>query len=232
MTIYALGDLHFSGLPPAKPMEKFGEHWGDHRSKICTNWQKLVKAEDLVILCGDLSWAMTLEEAKVDLDAIAALPGHKILLKGNHDYWWTTLGKMHAMYPQQFFFLQNNFYAAGDVAICGTRGWILPGCEGFKEDDEKHLRREAIRLELSLEAAQKAGFKKIICALHYPPFYLAEQESPFRTLLEKYQVQVCVFGHIHGQEAAAGVFQGAVGGCLYQLVSCDNTEFAPVPLHI
>ena len=230
MTIYAIGDLHFSGLPPAKPMEKFGEHWGDHRSKVCTNWQRLVKPADLVLVCGDTSWGMTLKEALPDLNGIAALPGHKILLKGNHDYWWTSLSKMEAACSDKFSFLQYNFYAWKDIAICGTRGWILPGVEDIKHEDEKHLRREALRLEMSLEAAQKAGFTKIICMLHYPAFYFAEQESPFRTLLEEYHVQNCAFGHIHGSEAAQTVFQGKSHGCTYQLVSCDTTNFTPVPL--
>jgi predicted phosphohydrolase len=230
MTIYAIGDLHFSGLPPTKPMEKFGAHWAGHRDKVLANWQRLVQPADLVLVCGDISWGMTLAEAKPDLDSLTALPGHKILLKGNHDYWWTSLAKMQAAYPGRFAFLQNNFYSWGETAICGTRGWILPGVEGFNDDDVPRLRREALRLEMSLGAAQKAGFTKLICMLHYPAFYYAGQESPFRSLLEEYHVQTCVFGHIHGAEAAQNVFQGQSGGCSYQLVSCDTIGFAPMPL--
>ncbi len=232
MTIYALGDLHFSGDPPQKPMTKFGEHWGDHRAKILKNWQEKVRPEDLIVLCGDLSWAMTLEEARPDLQCLADLPGHKLLLKGNHDYWWTSLKKMQQAWGQAFFFLQNDFYPWGETAVCGTRGWILPGCEGFKADDEKRLRREALRLQLSLDAARQSGFSKILAVLHYPPFYQKDEPSPFRTLLEEYQVRHCVFGHIHGAQAAAGVFQGESGGCHYRLVSCDTVGFAPVKIEI
>lgn len=230
MSIYAIGDLHLSGLPPTKPMEIFGEQWQDHRRKLFTAWQNLVTPEDLVILCGDTSWAMRLQEALPDLQALASLPGRKVLLRGNHDYWWASLAKMHKATVDQFFFLQNNYYLWQDTAICGTRGWLLASCEGFTPADKPILHREVLRLEASLQAAIKDGCQKIIVALHYPPFYAAGASSPFRNLLERYQVHTCVFGHIHGQEAASSIFQGEEGGVNYRLVSCDTINFTPVRL--
>ena len=124
MHIYAIGDLHLSGEPPSKPMEIFGEHWAGHKEKIKNNWLQTVTAEDTVIICGDISWALQLEEAKSDLQWLAQLPGEKILLRGNHDYWWTSLKKMQQFTENKFQFLQNNCIMVGNNAICGTRGFF------------------------------------------------------------------------------------------------------------
>lgn len=228
MSIYAIGDLHLSGIPPAKPMDIFGAHWAGHREKIILAWRKVVQPEDLVIVCGDISWGMSLPEALPDLEALAALPGKKVLLRGNHDYWWCSLKKMQEALGANFFFLQNNFFPWGDMAICGSRGWMLPDWLGFTPEDEPILRREVLRLTASLEAAKKAGFEKIIAALHYPPFLMEEEPSCIRDLLEAYGVQKCVFGHIHGSEGARMVFQGRYHGVVYGLVSCDSRDFCPV----
>ena len=125
MHIYAIGDLHLSGEPASKPMEVFGEHWRNHKEKVAANWQNTVTAQDTVIVCGDISWAMTLEEAAQDLDWLAQLPGRKLLLRGNHDYWWSSLSKMQQRYGAHFEFLQNDCIMAEDIAVCGTRGWLL-----------------------------------------------------------------------------------------------------------
>ncbi|MBQ6912681.1 MAG: metallophosphoesterase, partial [Acidaminococcaceae bacterium] len=135
MHIYAIGDLHFSGVPEAKPMTVFGEHWQDHRQRITENWKQTVAAEDIVILCGDISWAMKLPDAvQDDLRYIAEFPGNKVMLRGNHDYWWTGLSKMKQATGGAFFFLQNNFYPVdtegAKLAVCGSRGWLTPACEG------------------------------------------------------------------------------------------------------
>lgn len=227
MNIYAIGDLHLSGEPPAKPMEIFGEQWQGHKDKVAANWRRLITAEDTVIICGDTSWAMDLTDALTDLNWIAALPGRKVLLRGNHDYWWASLKKMQTATAGDFEFLQNNFYSCGDTAICGSRGWLLPSSPVFTDTDATIYRREGLRLEASLAAAQKAGYSKIIAALHYPPLpAAADSESIFSELLEKYNVRHCVFGHIHGKDTGS-VFEGSRNGITYKLVSCDTQNFLP-----
>ena len=234
MPIYAIGDLHFSGVPETKPMTVFGEHWANHRQQIIENWKQTVAAEDVVILCGDISWAMKLADAvKDDLQSIAALPGRKVMLRGNHDYWWTGLAKMKQATEDAFFFLQNNFFPVSTedakLAICGSRGWLTPQCEGYDpETDDSILRHEELRIRASLDAAKSEGYENIILALHYPPFYSAEENSVFKQIIDEYSVKTCVFGHVHGSEGAAAIFQGERDGCFYKLVSCDTQNFTPV----
>ena len=156
MNIYAIGDLHLSGDPPAKPMEIFGPHWQGHAAKVAAKWRQLVSPDDTVIICGDTSWAMDLTGALPDLNWIAALPGRKILLRGNHDYWWSSLKKMQTATENKFSFLQNNFYTCGSTAICGSRGWLLPSSDNFSADDAAIYRREGLRLEASLAAARSS----------------------------------------------------------------------------
>lgn len=165
MKIYAIGDLHLSGKPPSKPMEIFGEHWTDHAAKVAANWHQLIRSDDTVIICGDTSWAMDLQDALTDLNWIAALPGRKIILRGNHDYWWASLKKMQTATENNFSFLQNNFFTCGTTAICGSRGWLLPSSDNFNADDAAIYRREGLRLEASLKAARQAGYSDIIAAL-------------------------------------------------------------------
>ena len=224
MHIYAIGDLHLSGEPPTKPMEVFGEHWRGHKEKIRHNWLSTVAAEDTVIVCGDISWAMSLEGAAQDLDWLAQLPGRKLLLRGNHDYWWTSLAKMQKRYCEHFEFLQNGCIMLGDIAVCGTRGWVLPSAENFTADDEKIYRREAIRLELSLQAARKAQAQTIITAFHYPPLFARTEHTVFTNLLHNYDVQHCVYGHIHGENHVT-TFEGVRENIRYKLVSCDTQSF-------
>lgn len=224
MSIYAIGDLHLSGEPPKKPMEIFGEHWLAHKEKLQSNWLATVTNEDTVIICGDISWAMQLREAEEDLLWLAQLPGKKILLRGNHDYWWTSLKKMQALYGNHFQFLQNNCIMIDDVAICGTRGWILPSSDNFTEDDNKIYQREGIRLELSLQAAQANRAKHIIVALHYPPLFAPTETTIFTDLLERFQARACVYGHIHGENHLS-VFEEERNGVQYKLVSCDTQSF-------
>lgn len=231
MNIYAIGDLHLSGEPPTKPMEKFGEHWLGHKEKIKYNWQSTVQPEDYVIIAGDISWAMNLPEADVDLKWIAALPGHKILLRGNHDYWWTSISKMRKLYPE-FIFLQNDStlveLAKEDgvqkVAVCGTRGWTLPSSEKFTEEDNKIYLREGVRMELGLQQAAKLEADVLVLAMHYPPLFAPEETTVFTDLLEKYQVKHCVYGHIHGENHVI-TFEGERKGVNYKLVSCDTQGF-------
>jgi len=222
--LYAIGDLHLSGTPPAKPMTIFGEHWSDHWYKIKNSWLRTVKPEDAVILCGDISWAMHLDDAMTDLNEIADLPGQKIILRGNHDYWWSTVKKMSNATSENFFFLQNNFFAFGKTAVCGTRGWNLPGNDFFTPEDDAIYKRECLRFETSLQLASAAGFTDIVAALHYPPLYSGIEHSCFSELCEKYKVRTCVFGHVHGEDAK-NAFQGLKAATNYLLVAADSVDF-------
>lgn len=224
MHIFAIGDLHLSGEPPTKPMEIFGKHWCGHKEKIAASWQATVSSEDVVIVCGDISWAMSLEAATPDLDWLAQLPGRKLLLRGNHDYWWSSLSKMKQRYGGQFEFLQNGCLMAEDIAICGTRGWLLPSAEDFSAEDRKIYSREGVRLELSLQAARRQQARSIITALHYPPLFCHTEHTLFTNLMCQYRVDYCVYGHIHGLEHPP-VFEGLREGISYKLVSCDTQGF-------
>ena len=230
MHIYAIGDLHFSGSPPRKPMAVFGDHWSGHRERVMENWRATVAPEDLVIICGDTSWAMRIPEAKEDLDAIASLPGRKVIIRGNHDYWWASLKKMTTATENAFFFLHNNYYPVDErTAICGSRGWLTPECENFDpEKDPDIIRHEDLRIRASLDAARKDGYEDIILALHYPPFYSEEENTPFKEIIDEYGIRTCFFGHVHGEAGADAIFQGERDGCTYTLVSCDTRDFTPV----
>ena len=229
MAIWAIADLHLSH-DRAKPMDIFGPCWENHAEKIAANWRRLVGGDDLVIVAGDISWAMQLSGAADDLNWIAALPGRKLLLRGNHDYWWSSISKVRAALPPGMAALQNDHYVFEDWAICGSRGWICPGEEGFdSEHDEKIYRREIGRLELSLESARLAGRERIVAALHYPPFNRQGSPSGFTGLLERYGVSYCVYGHIH-DEGRDRLFQGERGGVNYIFVAADGVDFTPVPV--
>jgi len=225
MSIYAIGDLHFSGTPPQKPMNIFGDNWEGHREKILASWTSTICPKDTVLLCGDTSWAMDYKTAlSDDLAPIIALPGNKIILKGNHDYWWTSLKKMETLSDNKLSFLQNKFYAVDDIAICGTRGWNLPFFENFSSEDAAILKRECGRLETSLQQASAKNYTDIIVGLHYPPLYKNMESSPFTEIMEKYCVKKCVFGHIHGSDSE-NVFQGSKNNIEYRLVAADYTNF-------
>lgn len=224
MNIYAIADLHLSGNPPTKPMDIFGSHWQSHWPKIKTDWLQKVTEDDIVLLPGDLSWGMRWQEAMADLVEIIALPGRKILIRGNHDYWWQTISKMSKAVDNRLTFLQNSFVLAGDWAICGSRGWIYPGDKEFKADDLVIYQRELGRLRLSLEAARQAGRGKIIVMLHFPPTDANFRTTGFTELLDEFSVQVCVYGHLHGEAAKTGPI-GIQNQTAYLLVACDATGF-------
>ena len=224
MSLFAIGDFHLSGEPPAKPMEVFSPNWENHFEKIRRNWLTKITETDTVIICGDTSWAMSLEAAMQDLNRIAALPGQKIILRGNHDYWWSSLSKMQQRYGAHFEFLQNDCIMAEDIAVCGTRGWLLPSAESFSDADRKIYNREGIRLELSLQQAHKMQAQQIITAFHYPPLFARTEHTCFTNLMLRYGVQHCVYGHIHGENHIP-VFEGLREGINYKLVSCDTQGF-------
>ncbi len=226
MNIYAIGDLHLSGFMP-KPMDVFGEHWNGHWDKIKENWLHLVNDNDVVLLPGDLSWAMRLDEARTDISQICSMPGTKVLLKGNHDYWWGSLAQVNSLLFNNTLALQNNSFVSGDYVIAGTRGWLYPGNRQYNaEADEKLYKREAGRLELSLSHARKiAPDKTLIGMIHYPPSDQDGSPTLFTELFEKYGAAHVVYGHLHAA-SIKGALSGTVRGVTYSLVSCDATHFS------
>lgn len=226
MSLYALADLHL-GRAAGKPMDKFGENWRNHDLKIEKNWKAALSSQDTIILPGDISWAMRLKEAKFDLDFLQSLPGKKVLLRGNHDFWWSSVSQLEKAYPS-FFFLQNNFYPYGNIAICGSRGWLCPGAARFQESDQKIYERELARLRLSLNYAIKAGFQEIIVVLHFPPTNEQKAASGFTLLFQEYpQIKQVIYGHLHGEASFYTSLQGDYEGLQYHLVSSDYVNFQP-----
>ena len=225
MSIYAIGDLHLSGMAH-KPMDIFGDHWIDHWPRIRHDWQQTVTASDLVLIPGDISWAMRLEEARCDLNEIGQLPGMKIIMRGNHDYWWGSLSQVQTLLTGNTHALQNNSFVFGDYVIGGTRGWLCPGNRYFSADtDEKIYKREAGRLELSLaDARRKAPHAQLIGMLHYPPADMSGSRTLFTDLFEKFGAEQVIYGHLHAS-SIRGALTGNVRGIEYRLVSCDAIGF-------
>ena len=225
MALYTISDLHL-GFNVEKPMDIFGDKWKNHCQKIKENWLEKIKDDDMVLIAGDISWSLKEEDSKYDLDWIDELPGKKIISKGNHDYWWNSLSKLNALYENTKF-LQNNFYVYEDYAICGTRGWICPGSDKFTAKDEKIYKREIIRLKLSLDAAKKQGFEKIIVMLHYPPTNEKFQKSDIVNIIEEYGVEKVIYGHLHGPVLQGKLLNGVWDGVEYMLTSADYIDFDP-----
>ena len=222
MSIYAISDLHLSFSEKVqKPMDVFGAEWINHAERIKQNWEDTVSENDTVIIAGDISWALKLEEAVPDLNWIRNLAGRKIFVKGNHDLWWASIKKLHDLFGDEFHFLQNNFFEADEYAICGSRGWVCPGDEYYSEHDEKIYKREILRLKASLTSAKNAGFSKIIVSMHFPPMNDKSNVSGFTELFDEFGVEHVVYGHLHGAEGfKKGVF-GNVNNVEYKLVSLD-----------
>jgi predicted phosphohydrolase len=236
MALFAIGDLHLS-LGTNKTMEVFGGRWLNYTEKIRMGFQEFVKPEDTVVICGDFSWGMDLEEALPDLQFLDALPGRKILIKGNHDYWWSSLNKVQNLLAEHelhsIVLLQNNSYSCeiggtkdsggSRIAICGTRGWFIDEETGT-DHDKKILRRECLRLEMSLQTA--ASEEKYVF-LHYPPVYRNYRCEEILDILQAYKIRKCCYGHIH-----AASFRGAYIGQLeqtdFRLVSADYLNFIPL----
>ncbi len=228
MKIFAIADLHLSFHENVdKPMDVFGGQWVNYTDRLKESWNKVVSKNDVVLLPGDISWALKPEEVETDLDWISELNGFKVISKGNHDYWWKSAGKIKSKYDNMFF-INNNFCAISDYAICGSRGWILPETEGFTEHDMKMYKRELLRLEYSLEEAKKSGFKKIVGMIHYPPALKDGQETEFTKLFNKYNVKNVVYGHLHGVENFNKGFRGVLRDVKYNLVALDYVKCQPI----
>jgi predicted phosphohydrolase len=232
MTLFAIADPHL-GRAVDKPMDVFGARWERHAERLAENWRATVGDDDWVLVPGDISWALRLEEAIEDLAFLGALPGKKLLLKGNHDYWWTSRAKVERILPPGMHLLQNDaFDLGGGVGVVGTRGWTPPGFPGAGAQDARIYAREVERLKLSIKAA--AGrFACTVAMLHYPPLYRGQPETAFAPLLRAAGVAVCLYGHLHGAAHETAV-QGVVDKMRYVLVAADFVDFTPlrVPLEV
>lgn len=228
MSLFVIADLHLS-LGTDKPMNIFGDNWQDHEIKISEDWLQKVKEDDLVVIPGDFSWAMTMNEAYKDFEYISKLPGKKLILKGNHDYWWSTLTKMRKFLEDNNFknidFIQNNFYEFENVLITGTHGWVIDD----QEENKRLINREQVRLKLELEAIKEkyGDEKEIIVFMHYPPYIKEEGRfiCPFATLFEDFKIKQVYYGHLHGTQAYAGIEDFEVNGTTYKLISADYLDF-------
>ena len=225
MALYAIGDLHLS-LGSDKPMDVFGGRWSGYVDKLREGFAGLTE-EDTTVLCGDLSWGMSLAEAREDFMFIDRLPGRKIVLKGNHDYWWSTASAAYKFFAANGIstieILNNNCLLYGETALCGTRGWFYEEERG-SEHDRKIMLRELGRLEASLKAA---GEREKIAFLHYPPKFAAYECPEILEMLGRYGVKECYYGHIHGKGCSAA-FRGVKNGVKYELVSADWLMFPPL----
>lgn len=231
MALYTLADLHLA-TTVSKPMDIFGGKWQGYTGKIIKNWNRLIKPEDMVVLGGDISWGINLEESKSDFLLIESLPGKKIILKGNHDLWWETMAKMNRFFEQNGIksieLLHNNCFFYENVAICGTRGW--PFEEDFKDPhNEKIFRRELLRLEASLKMGAANNPEEIICFLHYPPIYTSYKCEEIISLLKQYGVKRCIYGHLHSESLKYAI-EGIHNGIEWRLVSGDHVDFTPLLL--
>lgn len=228
MAVYAIGDLHLCFSRPEKDMTVFGRVWKNREKRLLKNVKK-VEAEDVLVLLGDHSWGRNLSDCRQDLDYIMALPGKKVLLRGNHDMFWDAkkTDRLNMEFEGRLFFLQNNFYPYEDYALVGTKGIAFENlCE--YEQFEKLRDREERRLRISFEAAKKAGFRKFIMLLHFPPTSIGEEESCFTRIAEEYGAEQVIYAHCHGVDRFDDSFKGMVRGVDYRLASGDFLKFKPI----
>ncbi|MEG1963248.1 MAG: metallophosphoesterase [Clostridia bacterium] len=220
MKILAISDLHLSNSTN-KPMDIFGGNWENYWQEIKTDWQNKVAEDDVVLIAGDISWAMHLPQVVDDLAQIASLKGKKVIIKGNHDYWWSSYSKVCEILPEGIFALQNNFVRFDNFLICGTRGWTIP-TNGSEENDIKIYNRELIRLRLSLDSMQKVrqAEDKVVLMTHFPPFDVKLADSEFTNIIDEFKVDKVVYGHLHGKESRA-ISVVDKKGIKYYLTSCD-----------
>lgn len=224
MKIFAISDLHIS-TNTNKPMDVFGGNWVGYLEKIYADWESKVSDDDLVLIAGDISWAMSIDDAVKDISTFACLKGKKIIIKGNHDYWWSGIGKVRDSLPESVYALQNDGIKIGDVVICGSRGWTVPGAPDFTEQDMKLYKRETERLRLSLSSAKKLAEngEKIIAMIHYPPFNVRRESSAYTDIFEEFGVDSVIYGHLHGKDVRADKFL-IKNGIKYYLTSCDLVD--------
>ncbi|MEK6284466.1 MAG: metallophosphoesterase [Acidobacteriota bacterium] len=232
MKVFAIGDLHLAG-GTGKTMDRYGEHWRDHDQKIFDAWKRMVNDEDLVLIAGDTSWAMRLEEALPDLERIGQMPGLKLMVKGNHDYWWQSKAKMSRALHPSIRIIQADSVIVNRIAVVGTRGWTCPNDSHFEEKDERIYERELGRLRSALGTLRghESEFDVSIVLLHYPPTNEAHQPSGFTEVIDEYCADVCVYGHLHGDDIRTAL-TGVRVKTNYKLVSADAVNFAPAEIEI
>jgi uncharacterized protein len=223
LALYGISDLHLS-LDSDKPMNVFGNIWENHHLKVMENWNSKINEEDTVLIAGDISWALKLENAMADLEFIHKLNGKKILIKGNHDFWWASITKLNSLYNSMDF-IQNNFYRYEEYGICGTRGWI--NIDGTEEHDEKVYNREVLRLKMSLDSARKSGLEKLIVMMHYPPITRISKSQEFLDLILEYKVEKLIYGHVH-MDSKGICLNGLINETEYICTSADIINFNPV----
>ncbi len=224
MKLFAISDLHIS-TNSDKPMDIFGGNWVGYLEKIFADWKDKVSEEDVVLIGGDISWAMTLDKAVEDINLMNGLPGKKVMIKGNHDYWWQAIGKVRDVLPENFFALQNDCIKLGNAIICGSRCWSVPGAPDFKEQDRKIYLRETERLKLSFASVNKikdAG-DKVVALVHYPPFNVKREDTLFTEIFEQNGVDSVVYGHLHGNKVKSEKLV-IKNGIKYYLTSCDQVD--------
>lgn len=239
MNLFAISDLHLSLCQPInpgdwgqlneyKPMAAIDDSWAYHARRIYENWHATVKPEDLVLVAGDISWAMDLAQAGPDLDYLGRLPGHIVAVKGNHDYWWHSVSRARAAAPPNLSLIQNDCVRVGDLSICGTRGWLCPNGAYFQKEDLRIYERELIRLENSLRSA---GDGEIVVMTHYMPTNEKHDKSGFIELMQKYRVTTAVFGHLHAT-ACGSRLPERLWDINFYLTSADYLNFSPVLLRL
>ncbi len=224
MKVFAISDLHLS-TAVNKPMDIFGKNWVDHFDIIKQDWLNKVTDEDVVLMPGDFSWAMRMPEVLPDFALFENMKGKVVILRGNHDYWWNTIGNVRKNIPQNFYALQNDVLRFDDLLICGTRGWVCPDRQPLNEEDSKIYSREIERLKLSLTSMKKERKTndKVVCIMHFPPFNSRYEESDFIRLLIEYDVHTIVYGHLHGSQSRTELFMTKYNIDFY-LVSSDLVE--------
>lgn len=223
MKVFAISDLHLS-VNNSKPMNIFGPVWDGYIDKIFSDWNNKVKENDLVLLAGDFSWAMKLDETINDFNLFKDLPGKKIIIRGNHDFWWKSISAVRSILPENFYAIQNDAIKFENIVVCGTRGWIVPEKNVLMTNENKRIfDREIIRLEMTLKEGEKLRKEgdRLICMMHYPPTNFTRDDSEFTVLIEKYKVDYVVYGHIHGKKVVTKYIKN---GIPYFLTSCDIVD--------
>ncbi len=222
--LLAIADPHLSSLTP-KPMSIFGGNWQGHPDLFFRRWRETVRDDDTVIIAGDISWGLKLDDALPDLGMIDALPGQKVILRGNHDYWWGSISKLRAALPPSLCAIQHDSLVVGETAILGSRGWTSPGGEEFTAEDEKIYTRELERLRLGVKTLQGKAYRQLVLALHYPPTNGAFQPNGFTDIIEELRPTAVVYGHLHGVNPGR-MLRNWHGVPLYY-VACDAVNFTP-----
>lgn len=226
MKVFAISDLHLSASVD-KPMNIFGGAWDNYWEVIKNNWRKHISDDDIVLIAGDISWAMYLSEAEPDIRDIQSLPGYKVIIKGNHDYWWSSVSQIRALLDDKTFVLQNDSVKIGNYVVFGTRGWNCPD-KNWSEQDEKIYKREGERLKLAIKSAQSKLLDgdTLIGMMHYPPFNVKREDSIFTEIFEQSEVRTVVYGHLHGKQSRVAP-KVIKNGVEYHLTSCDQINNIP-----